>query len=250
MELISNNRHEDTGALIQTQGATDSKSLAVRQQYGNVAQLCQRFDITAQRYCAKNIEKAVRTGMPNFGLIVRTYGEDGVAGLINAHITDAIIRMGEERDIDPYDVDFIARAICESERFRSLTMASILRFFHLLKCGEFDIFGKVTPRKILEAFRKYAIEQQAKEYRIAYQIEQERREREMEEHRKNAVPWEVYAEQNGIDPTGGFMGHIARQAEKERTKAELSRLIIEVIQAFASILTFLKEYNDGAERKE
>lgn len=218
MELI-NNRPEDTGALIQTQGAADSRALAVRQQYGNVAQLCQRFDITAQRYCAKNIEKAVRTGMPTFGLIVRTYGEDGVAGLINAHITDAIIRMGEERDVDPYDVDFIARAICESERFSLLTMASILRFFHLLKCGEFDIYGKITPRKILEAFRKYAAEQKEKENRIAYQIEQERREREREERRKNAIPWEVYAERNGIDPTGGFMAHIARKVTKETSES-------------------------------
>lgn len=252
MELISNNkRPEDTGALIQAQAPTDSRALAVRQQYGSIAQLCQRFDITAQRYCAKNVEKAVRTDMPTFGLIVRTYGEDGVAGLINAHITDAIIRMGEERDIDPYDVDFIARAICESERFRLLTMASILRFFHLLKCGEFDIYGKVTPRKILEAFRKYAVEQKARENRIAYEIEQERKEREREEYRKNAVPWEVYAAQNGIDPTGGLSGYLARRTAQEKAKTELPRIIAEIVQTFVSILIFIKDYmDDEAKRNE
>lgn len=239
MELLPSNRRPDnSGALV----ATDPRAVAVRKHYGDLPQFCTTFGITAQRYCALNVEKAIRGGVPSFAVIVRTYGEDGVAGLIGLHITEAILRMGEDQDVDEYDVDFIAHAICESERFRPLSMASILRFFHLLKCGEFDIYGKVTPRKILEAFRKYAIEQQAKENRIAYEMENERQEREREEARRNAVPWEVWAQHNGIDPSIGLNGYIwqkireAKQAQK--TPAEL---LIDWINDLIQIIIFIEE---------
>ena len=257
MELLnSNNSRPNTqlqisGGLVPT--TADSRAIAIRQQYGNMAQLCKTFSVDAQRYCALNVEKAIRNGVPTFVSIVNTYSEDGVAALIGGHITDAIVRMGEERDIDPYDVDFISRAICESERFRLLSMASILRFFHLLKCGEFDIYGKVTPRKILEAFRKYAVEQQAKENRIAYEIEQERMHREQEEARKNAVSWEQFCENKGIDlkkyPT--MMAYFHRKAAEEKAKAELPRLIAELIQTFVSAITFIDGYlKDEAQKKK
>ncbi len=257
MELLnSNNSRPNTqlqisGGLVPT--TADSRAIAIRQQYGNMAQLCKTFSVDAQRYCALNVEKAIRNGVPTFVSIVNTYGEDGVAALIGGHITDAIVRMGEERDIDPYDVDFISRAICESERFLLLSMASILRFFHLLKCGEFDIYGKVTPRKILEAFRKYAVEQQAKENRIAYEIEQERMHREQEEARKNAVSWEQFCENKGIDlkkyPT--MMAYFHRKAAEEKAKAELPRLIAELIQTFVSVITFIDGYlKDEAQKKK
>lgn len=257
MELLnSNNSRPNTqlqisGGLVPT--TADSRAIAIRQQYGNMAQLCKTFSVDAQRYCALNVEKAIRNGVPTFVSIVNAYSEDGVAALIGGHITDAIVRMGEERDIDPYDVDFISRAICESERFRLLSMASILRFFHLLKCGEFDIYGKVTPRKILEAFRKYAVEQQAKENRIAYEIEQERMHREQEEARKNAVSWEQFCENKGIDlkkyPT--MMAYFHRKAAEEKAKAELPRLIAELIQTFVSVITFIDGYlKDEAQKKK
>lgn len=257
MELLnSNNSRPNTqlqisGGLVPT--TADSRAIAIRQQYGDMAQLCKTFSVDAQRYCALNVEKAIRNGVPTFVSIVNTYGEDGVAALIGGHITDAIVRMGEERDIDPYDVDFISRAICESERFRLLSMASILRFFHLLKCGEFDIYGKVTPRKILEAFRKYAVEQQAKENRIAYEIEQERMHREQEEARKNAVSWEQFCENKGIDlkkyPT--MMAYFHLKAAEEKAKAELPRLIAELIQTFVSVITFIDGYlKDKAQKKK
>lgn len=258
MELLnSKNSRPDTqlqisGGLVPT--TADSRAIAIRQQYGDMAQLCQTFSVDAQRYCALNVEKAIRNGVPTFVSIVNTYGEDGVAALIGGHITDAIVRMGEERDIDPYDVDFISRAICESERFRLLSMASILRFFHLLKCGEFDIYGKVTPRKILEAFRKYAIEQQAKENRIAYEIEKEKKQQEEEEHaRRIAIEgngWENFKKQNGLNPNLTIVEYFAqkqkeaiaaRKAAEEAKKPPIVRFL-ETWQEVVKVLSFVKEY--------
>ena len=239
--LPSNRRPDNSGALAKT----DPRAVAVRRQYGDILQFSKTFGVTAQRYCARNVEKAVRSGVPTFAVIVRTYGEDGVAGLIGLHITEAILRMGEDQDVDEYDVDFIAHAICESERFRLLSMASILRFFHLLKCGEFDIYGKVTPRKVLEAFRKYAIDQQAKENRIAYEMEKERQEQEREEARRNAVPWEVWAESQGIDPSIGFQGWLAQKFKETKEAGQrksLAILFIEAMTTLIQVITFIDEY--------
>lgn len=252
MEFLPSNRPDTSGALAKRN--SDPRAIAIRQQYGDLPQLCQRFNIEAQRYCANNVEAAIRKGVPKFALIVRTYGEDGVSGLVGLHITDAILRMGEDREVDEYDVDFIARAICESERFRLLSMASILRFFHLLKCGEFDIYGKVTPRKILEAFRKYAVDQQAKENRIAYEIEQERKKQEQEEHARQCRPWEEWAAENGIDPAIGVQGWLEQQRRKaiaERRAAEEAAkpkkhpvaAFFEALHEVAKALDFVREYN-------
>lgn len=259
MELLPSNRRPDTsGALTQA----NPQMLAVREQYGNLPQLCKTFGVPAQRYCAQNIEKAIRSGVPTFALVVRTYGDDGVAGLIGTHITDAILRMGEDRDVDNYDVDFIAHAICESERFRLLSMASILRFFHLLKCGEFDIYGKVTPRKILEAFRKYAIEQQAKENRIAYEIEKEKKLQEEEEHaRRIAIEgngWENIKKQNGLNPNLTIVEYFAqkqkeaiaaRKAAKEAKKPPIVRFL-EAWHEVVKVLSFVKEYMEIKSRNK
>lgn len=241
MEFLPSKRPDNSGAVVKA----DSRALAIRQQYGDLPRLCSTFGVTAQRYCANNVEKAIRKGVPTFAGIVCTYGEDGIAGLIGIHITEAILRMGEDREVDEYDVDFIARAICESERFRLLSMASILRFFHLLKCGEFDIYGKVTPRKILEAFRKYAVEQQAIENRIHYEIEKERSEREAEESRRNACTWEDFCAKQGINPEGGMVGYIMRQQkaaqEAAKPKKTAAELFVELITRLSQLLSFIDE---------
>lgn len=255
--LPSNRRPDNSGALV----ATDPRAVAIRQQYGDLPKLCQTFGVTSQRYCSKNVEVAIRKGVPTFAAIVRTYGEDGVAGLIGVHITDAILRMGEDREVDEYDVDFIAHAICESERFRLLSMASILRFFHLLKCGEFDIYGKVTPRKILEAFRKYAIDQQAKENRIAYEMEREKKQREDEERERllrqeraaGRDGWTLFKQKNGLDPNltvEQWMTQARKEAIAERRKREEAAkpqkspivLFWEAMYELARVLSFVEEY--------
>lgn len=248
--LPSKHRPDTSGELVKT----DPRAVAVRSQYGDLPKFCKDFGVTSQRYCAQNVELAIRKGVPNFASIVRAYGEDGVAGLIGIHITDAILRMGEDREVDEYDVDFIAHAICESERFRLLSMASILRFFHLLKCGEFDIYGKVTPRKILEAFRKYAIDQQAKENRIFYEIEKERKQREDEEHDKlierEGNGWDNFKKRNGLDPNLTVADWCllkqkeavaARKAAEEAAKPPIVRFL-EAWQEFGKVLSFVKEY--------
>lgn len=194
MELMPSRRTET--ALTTT--SQEPWALAIRESYGNLPAFATKFSPAVQKYCAQNMVKAVENDLPSFGRIVSTYGEEGVGALVATHMTDAILRMGEDRDVDPYDVQFIAEAICQSDRFRTLRFTTVLGFFHLLKCGEFDIYGKVTPRKILDAFRKYAVEAQAKENRIAYEKDCREAAAAREQARANAVSWEQYAASKGL----------------------------------------------------
>lgn len=205
MELTPSRR--DTTAL--TTISQEPWALAIREEYGSLPAFAARFTPQVQKYCAQNMVKAVENNLPTFGRIVSTYGEEGIGAIVATHMTDAILRMGEDRDVDPYDVQFIASAICESERFKTLRFTTVLGFFHLLKCGEFDIYGKVTPRKILEAFRKYAIEAQAKENRIAYEKACREKEAEMERHRQEAISWKQHAASKGL-PDASLMDYAIR----------------------------------------
>ena len=227
-------------------------ALAIREQYGNLPAFASRFTPKVQKYCAQNMVKAVENNLPSFGRIVSTYGEEGIAAIVATHITDAILRMGEDRDVDPYDVQFIASAICESDRFKTLRFTTVLGFFHLLKCGEFDIYGKVTPRKILEAARKYAIDAQAKENRIAYEKEcrkaDEERDRWAREAREQTEPnpltdWEAYAASHGLQDKD-LISYINREAREYREARAFWSNLAELIARFRAIIYFIADWQD------
>lgn len=205
MELTPSRR----GTTALTTTSQEPWAIAIREQYGALPAFGARFSPKVQKYCAQNMAKAIEGNLPTFGRIVAAYGEEGIATLIAAHISDALLRLGEERDADPYDVRFTAGAICQSERFRLLRFTTVLGFFHLLKCGEFDIYGRVTPRRILEAFRKYAIEAQAQENRLAYEKACREKEAEMERDRQEAISWEQYAASKGL-PDASLMDYAIR----------------------------------------
>lgn len=232
MELITTTR---TTALTTTR--QPDWALAIKADYGELPDFAAKFTPAVQKYCAQNMARAIEKNLPTFARIVGTYGEEGTAAIIGTHITDAILRMGEERDVDPYDVQFIAGAICESERFKLLRFTTVLGFFHLLKCGEFEIYGKVTPRKILDAFRKYAIEAQAKENRIAYEIDNAAYQRELAESRANSITWEQYAKSRGIkDKT--LMGYIASQQRQHQAWEAFA----EALQTISLLVTLIANW--------
>lgn len=249
MELIQSNKRQETGLARRNE---QPWAVAIRETYGELPAFAAKFSPAVQKYCAHNIAKAVEDDLPTFGRLIATYGEKGMAGLISTHMTEAILRMGEDRDADPYDVQFISEAICESDRFRTLRFPSIFGFFHLLKCGEFDIYGKVTPRKILEAFRKYAIEQQAKENRLAYEKEcreaDEERDRWAREAREQSGPsplqdWEAWAAQHGIQDKD-WVSYINREAREHRERQAFWKNLADLIARFRSIMVFIAEWQN------
>lgn len=239
MELIPSRRQETALTTI----SQEPWALAIREQYGNLPAFAARFTPKVQKYCAQNMVKAVENDLPSFGRIVSTYGEEGVAAIVATHITDAILRMGEDRDVDPYDVQFIASAICESSRFKTLRFTTVLGFFHLLKCGEFDIYGKVTPRKVLEAARKYAVDAQAQENRIAYEKDCREAAAERERAAAEAISWEDYAKKNGI-PDADFASYMIRTGQEAAARRRFWKNLSDLIYTLCSIITFIADWQE------
>jgi hypothetical protein len=188
MELMPSNRRRPDAGATADETAQAEWATAIRERYGAIESFARTFgpDNRVQKYCAEQTARAVAEKMPSFVRILRTYGEEPITQLLAAHLTDAVLRLGEDRDVDTADIRFTAEAMTAGPTGRKLTWASIVGFFFRLKCGEFEIYGKVTPRKILEAFRRYAGEQLAREHRLAY--EQEQRERTEREKREEADP--------------------------------------------------------------
>lgn len=237
MELINSNRNETGLAVVSQQ----PWAIQIRQDYGELPAFAQRFSPKVQKYCAQNMVKAVETNLPTFGRVVATYGEEGMAAIVATHITDAILRMGEDRDVDPYDVQFTASAICESDRFKTLRFTTVIGFFHLLKCGEFDIYGKITPRKILEAARKYAIEAQAKENRIAYEKENREARERRERDAANSTTWEQYAAAHGIEEKD-WATYIQNQMKAEKARRDFWKNLAEVIYILVGVCVFIRDW--------
>ena len=221
-------------------GDGKSWALAIRQRYGDLQSFAMRFPPAVQAVCASNTKRAVENDVATFGRIVATYGEREMAGLISTHIADAIIFMGEEGDVDPNDIRFTAESICSGERFRTLRFPSIFGFFHLLKTGEFDIYGKVTPRKILEAFRKYAERQQAKEDRFAYEKQCREEEAERKARSAGAVSWKEYATLRGIKDRD-YMSYAARTAREYRDAKSGVMVFLECVKSLTDILSFVSD---------
>lgn len=143
-------------------------------------------------------DNAVRRGAPTMGLAIRTYGADNMTAMVMRLLGAALVRMGEEGTMDDREIQYTAESVCMVGAARLLNVASVVSFFMELTLGAFEIYGKLSARKIMEAFAKYARKRREEEIKL---IDDERARRELleaEEHARTAISWEAFAAQQGI----------------------------------------------------
>ncbi len=195
--------------------ADDPLSISIRKRFGGIDSFARRFSPAQQRFCAQNTRVAVENDLSLFGQLVKAYTSDSMAKVIGVHVSEALMRMGEQREVNPEDVRFVSEVICDSRLSHRLRFPAIFGFFYHLKSGELDIFGQLTPRKLLEAFRKYAEKQLAVEERLIIEKEQRNEEKKRDEYRSKAITWEEYAKLRGI-PEKQASDYFARVAREYR----------------------------------
>jgi hypothetical protein len=105
--------------------------------------------------------------------------------------------MGEEMQMTPEDVRFIAEGILGNEKARLLTMASVLAFFYRMACGEFKIYGKLTPRTFLEAFNEYAEKALATERQLKAEVAKSKERQAQQEHDAVAITFDEWKSLRG-----------------------------------------------------
>lgn len=175
-------------------------AVQIREAYGDIQEFSRRFGVKAERYCYENARRAVESELAPFSRIIGAYGKKAVESFIGVHIAEAVARMGEVDCMDSEDVRNTAEGICECIPARFLTFTSVVGFFHALRGGQWEIYGKLTPFKIMEAFRKYVTMRREEEIKFAHEKEQ-REEKEALANRKNVINWQQWARLHNIKDT-------------------------------------------------
>lgn len=172
-------------------------AIAIRQRYGSTQDLFRTMSVDRAITYHSNLSQAIASDTPTLVRLAKSYGNDATTALLEVHITSAILSMGEENDAEPNDVKMIAQAILQNDNIKRLNMASVLSFFARLKCGEFKIYGKITPRKFMEIFNEYAEVAIEREERIVRALGKLRADQEWQEHQASAISFEDYKKAKG-----------------------------------------------------
>lgn len=187
MKLLNNNTKKLTSDF-----EDNPRAICLRNQFPTSAQLIRAYAPDRQYYCDRNLEQAIAKNAPTLALVETTYGEEATITLLYCHVANAIMNLGEESDVITSDLMSVSRAILSTERARTLALASIVAFFHRLSCGEYKIFGRLTPRKILEAFHEYLPKAIERERSAKDMAEKARLEAERNLHEKSAITFEEF----------------------------------------------------------
>lgn len=193
MELINNR------STLPTIRLSNPLAIAVADKYGPAENFIRKFNPDKAGYCARHLPEAIANDCPSLVVASIAYGEQVTTALLATHITVAIVRMGEEAQMTADDVRFIAEGILGNEKARLLTMASVLAFFYRMACGEFKIYGKLTPRTFLEAFSEYAEKALATERQLKAEVAKLKERQAQQEHDAIAMTYDEYKQLCGID---------------------------------------------------
>lgn len=169
----------------------------IRKRYGSKQELFRTMSVDRAMTYHKNLPQAIASDTPTLVRLHKSYGDNVTTALLEIHITSAIISSGEENDAEPSDVKLIAQAILQNSNTKRLNMASILSFFVRFKCGEFKIYGKITPRRFMEVFNEYAEVAIEREERIVRDLERLRADQEWQKHQASAISFEEYKKAKG-----------------------------------------------------
>lgn len=143
-----------------------------------------------------DVAEGIRSGCPTMARMGVAFGPMSVMALLTAHLTRAVIMLGETASMDGELTARAGQLMWMSERARPLNMMSVLRFFPLFMTGEFEIYGTLNVRKVMEAYGKYVKAAAQTEARI--KDEQDERRRRIEDMGRETVTFEQWAGMRGI----------------------------------------------------
>ena len=237
MELVNTGRSD---IVINGGESREPWAVAIRNQYGPLSQFVRKFNTTQQKYCLDNVRKAVFGHLPTFGRVAAAYGEKAFACYINTHLTAVVMKMGEEQPMDAVDIQSLAESIIESRKGRVLCFTTVLGFFHALKTGEYDIYGRLTPFKVMEAFRKYCDKMATEEDKYLREREEVEAKIAFEKSRTRSVSWKEYAALRRINDRD-CMSYAARTAQEYRDTKSGVVAFLECVKRLTDILSFVSD---------
>lgn len=135
----------------------------------------------------RDAEGCVLTKAPTLVRLSKEYGGDVLESFVEIAINDLSEYAGCKNKLDVSQTEQIAKMIISEYSY--LTMQELMLFFYRMKCGRYgEFYGSVDGMRIMSSIRKFIEERNT----IIDRAEQERRAREFEESRKNAITREEY----------------------------------------------------------
>ncbi len=186
MEISKNGRRQDLHAVVRKVAAGsggalrradepdyDPRPAMIKAVYGDLEAAQGIFSSEMILSIGESYETALNKDLPSLSMLIYTYGRRPVEAMMLSMVTDTVVALGEESHCDAEDCRHVARALCASQNFRMLSMASVAQYFYRLQTGMIETEGWVRPAWLLRVANRFALTARAAEGRRYIQRERE-----------------------------------------------------------------------------
>lgn len=197
------------GAAQHAPTVRERNAAALTARYGAFPAFAANFAPSRQRAVMQNAEAVTRQWRkyPSLVQCEHAYGGDNTATWIAAQLQH-LFAKGE----DPGEIRRTAVAILSMPELRPLKVTELMMFAAKFYTGAFGkVYGKVSGTDIMDALRRYRAELAAEKARI----DEEARQAERKRWEAEAVTWEQYARQIGMEGKS-FAEAVEEMAKKGR----------------------------------
>lgn len=197
------------GAAQHAPTVRERNAAALTARYGAFPAFAANFAASRQRAVMQNAEAVTRQWRkyPSLVQCEHAYGGDNTATWIAAQLQH-LFAKGE----DPGEIRRTAVAILSMPELRPLKVTELMMFAAKFYTGAFGkVYGKVSGTDIMDALRRYRAELAAEKARI----DEESRKAERKRWEAEAVTWEQYARQIGMEGKS-FAEAVEEMAKKGR----------------------------------
>lgn len=190
MELINSSNRQLTVT------SNDPRCMAIASRYGDMLQFAQTWSPANIAKIAENVDKSVEADVPALVMMMRTYGKDNIVNNLQLMIVGMVAQMGAT-NVNPKDIETIARLITEAKSLRLLNYAFLVTFFAKVMQGEYELYS-CKPHQFMSALQKFAKDALARQDALLSEKRRKENERHAAEAAENTMTWEEYAKQNGL----------------------------------------------------
>ena len=175
----------------------DPRCVAILQTYGSAAEMVIKWGPAKVLAISQAVKRSAQ--VPALVLMIRTYSQDVMESLIQAHVSSSIAALGIGDKFSISDCALIARLVCVNAKLRTLNMAYLLSFFAELQMGEIQLYG-FTPYTVISAYMEYYKKAVINQAKTIEAFEKQEKKKEEEAHKAEAISWDEYCKEQGLIP--------------------------------------------------
>lgn len=191
---------------MRSMSAVSKQAIALRERYRKPSALLAEYHTALQGQigaACPTVDLCQQIPSPTLCVVGEAYpsdnGKSAVIIFLQTHLTMVCTYACTKDKMD----DAVMADLCQqiAAEHGGLTMLEFVLFCSRYRSKRYgDFYGTVSPSHILAALNEFEREKRDDAGRAYEREEQQRREREAEESRKNAITWEEYCRLKGKDP--------------------------------------------------